>query len=96
MWARAPYGHVGQWPSLAVLAMPPERRPAKIVLQLDAPYDLDTVGVRTRAPGGADTKLGAGEYLHDASVPGLGVLGHPFLADMGADATAIIEYLKTL
>jgi hypothetical protein len=96
VWARAPYGHAGQWPSLAVLALPPDRRPTKIVLQLDATYDLDAVGVRTRAPGGADAKLGAGEYLHDASAPGLGVLGHPFLSDMGTDAKAIIEYLKTL
>jgi hypothetical protein len=93
VWARAPYGHVGQWPSLAVLATPPDRRPKTIVLQLDAPYDLRAVGVATRAPGG---NLGAGEYLHDGAAPGLGVLGHPFLADLGADAPAVIEYLKTL
>jgi len=93
VWARAPYGHVGQWPSLAILATQPEKRPAQIVLQLDAPYDLDTVGVATRAPGAA---LGAGEYLHDAKKPGLSVAGHPFLADLGADAPAVIEYLKTL
>ena len=76
--------------------MPPDRRPTKIVLQLDAPYDLAAVGVSTRAPAPGDATLGAGEYLHDATSPGLGVLGHPFLADMGADAKAIVEYLKTL
>ena len=26
VWARAPYGHAGQWPSLAVLAIPPGNR----------------------------------------------------------------------
>ncbi len=93
VWARAPYGHAGQWPSIAVLATPPARRPMKIVLQLDAPYDLDAVGVATRGP---DGPLAAGEYLHDASRAGLSVAGHPFLADLGADAPAVIEYLKTL
>lgn len=96
VWARAPYGHAGQWPSLTVLATPPERRPTRIVLDLDGPYDLVNVGVHTRAAGAAGEKPRAGEYLHDASTPGLGVLGHPFLADLGADASAVIEYLKTL
>ncbi|HEY1556748.1 MAG TPA: hypothetical protein VGF94_18055 [Kofleriaceae bacterium] len=92
-WARAPYGHAGQWPSLAVLAMPPANRPRRVVLQLDAPYDLDAVGVATRAPG---APLGDGEYLQDAAQPGLSNAGHPFLADLGGDAAAVIEYLKTL
>jgi hypothetical protein len=93
VWARAPYGHAGQWPSLAVLATPPDQRPQQIVLRLDEPYDLRTVGVATRAPGAAP---GQGEYLHDARRPGLSVAGHPFLSDLGADAPAVIEYLKTL
>ena len=94
VWARAPYGHAGQWPSLAVMATPPTKRPLQIVLQLDALYDLKAVGVSTRAPG---APLAAGEYLHDAGKPGLGVQGHPFLADLGADAAAaVIEYLKSL
>ncbi|HTR54278.1 MAG TPA: hypothetical protein VMJ10_26480 [Kofleriaceae bacterium] len=93
VWARAPYGHAGQWPSLAVLATPPERRARQVVLALDAPYDLGAVGVATRAPGAA---LGAGEYLQDAARPGLSNAGHPFLADLGDGAAAVIEYLKTL
>ncbi|HEX5064350.1 MAG TPA: hypothetical protein VFV99_33475, partial [Kofleriaceae bacterium] len=93
VWARAPYGHAGQWPSLAVLAMAPEQRPTSFVVDLDAPYDLATVGVPMRAPGGS---LGAGEYLHDATKPGLSVAGHPFLAELGNDAPAVIEYLKAL
>jgi hypothetical protein len=93
VWARAPYGHAGQWPSLAVMATPPEKRATAFVLQLDALYDLKVVGVATRAPGGS---LAPGEYLHDATKPGFGVQGHPFLADLGADARAVIEYLKTL
>jgi mono/diheme cytochrome c family protein len=93
VWARAPYGHAGQWPSLSILATPPAKRPAQIVLRLDAPYDLDTIGVATRAPGAA---LGHGEYLEDATRRGLAVEGHPFLSDLGPDAAAVIEYLKTL
>jgi mono/diheme cytochrome c family protein len=94
VWARAPYGHVGQWPSLAVMAMPPDKRPTRIVLDLDAPYDLQQVGIPTRPSD--DKPLRPGEYLHDGTRPGLGVGGHPFLADLGKDARAVIEYLKTL
>lgn len=94
VWLHAPYGHAGQWPTLAMLATPPADRVARYVLQLDAPYDLERVGVSIRAPGAAP--LAAGEYLHDGNRPGLAVGGHPFLADVGADARAVIEYLKTL
>jgi mono/diheme cytochrome c family protein len=90
VWARAPYGHAGQWPSLAVIATPPAKRPTRSVLALDADYDLDAVGIPTRAPD--DAPLAAGEYLQD----GFSVAGHPFLADLGGDAAAVIEYLKTL
>jgi len=93
VWARAPYGHAGQWPSLAVMATPPERRATKFVVDLAAPYDLGTVGVAVRD---ASTPMGAEAYLHDASRPGFSVAGHPFLADLGAEARAVIEYLKTL
>ncbi len=85
VWARAPYGHVGQWPSLAVIAMPPERRPTKFLLDADGLYDLVNVGV----------PIGTG-YAYDGTRPGFSVVGHPFLADLGADARAVIEYLKTL
>jgi len=93
VWARAPYGHAGQWPSLAVLATPPDRRETTFVVDLATPYDLATVGVTVREP---TTPLGADAYLHDASRPGFSVAGHPFLADLGADSRAVIEYLKTL
>jgi len=86
VWARAPYGHAGQWPSLAVLAMPPDKRPARIAIDFDAPYDLDAIGVAT----------GSGAFVHDASRAGFGVGGHPFLAELGGDARAVIEYLKTI
>jgi hypothetical protein len=92
VWARAPYGHAGQWPSLAVMATEPDKREKQFVVRLDEPYDLGTVGVATRATGA----VGAGEYLHDGTKPGFSVLGHPFLADLGGDAAAVIEYLKTL
>jgi mono/diheme cytochrome c family protein len=85
VWTRAPYGHAAQWPSLAVMATPPEKRPTKFSIDLEGPYDLVTVGV----------PLGEG-YAHDGTQPGFSVLGHPFLADLGADAPAVIEYLKTL
>ncbi|MDB4955106.1 MAG: putative transrane protein [Myxococcales bacterium] len=91
VWARAPFGHAGQWPSLAVLATPPAQRPTNIVVDLDALYDLTTVGVATRATGEPGT------YTQDATSPGFSVAGHPFLADLGAtDSRAVIEYLKTL
>ncbi|MBA3463852.1 MAG: hypothetical protein H0T46_28100 [Deltaproteobacteria bacterium] len=87
VWARAPYGHVGQWPSLAVLAMQPDRRPVKFTVDYEALYDLDAVGVSTAGTSG---------HVHDGSRAGFSVGGHPFLADLGADARAVIEYLKTL
>jgi len=87
VWARAPYGHAGQWPSLAVLATPPARRPTHVAIDPAGLYDLDTVGVPLVKEGG---------YVQDATRPGFGVGGHPFLADLGADAPAVIEYLKTL
>jgi mono/diheme cytochrome c family protein len=94
VWARAPYGHAGQWPSLATIATPPEQRAARVVYELGAPYDVTRVGIATRA---VTASVGPGEYVEDSSVPGLSVLGHPFLADLGAtDASAVIEYLKTL
>jgi hypothetical protein len=65
----------------------------KFVVELDAPYDLTSVGVASHAPGGA---LAAGAYLHDATRLGFSVAGHPFLAELHADAPAVIEYLKTL
>ncbi len=94
VWARAPYGHAGQWTSLAVLATPPAKRVARYVIAPGALYDLANVGIATHAP--ADV-LAAGETLIDATRPGFGVGGHPFLADLGAaDAAAVVEYLKTL
>ena len=61
---------------------------------MDAPIDLGTVGLPARAPGGP---LSPGEWEHDGSKAGLGVGGHPFLADLGpAEGKAVIEYLKTL
>jgi cytochrome c5 len=85
VWMRAPYGHAAQWPSLAVMAMPPDKRPTKFSVDLAGLYDLQTVGV----------PLGDG-YKHDGTQPGFSVLGHEFLAELGADAPAVIEYLKTL
>jgi mono/diheme cytochrome c family protein len=93
VWMRAPYGHAGQWPSLAVLATPPAQRPRKFVVDTDAPYDLARVGIATRAPGG---ELRPSEYLYDADKPGYSVAGHPFLADLGADASAVMAYLQSL
>ena len=93
IWARAPYGHAGQWPSLAVLATKPEARPTRFVVHAGAPLDLEHVGVATGDPAGP---LGEGDFVQDAAAPGLHVGGHPFLADLGGDARAVIEYLKTL
>ena len=87
VWARAPYGHAGQWPSLAVLATPPAQRPTHFAIDPGGLYDLATIGVPIVTSGG---------YVDDATRPGFGIGGHPFLADLGRDAPAVIEYLKTL
>jgi mono/diheme cytochrome c family protein len=96
VWARAPYGHAAQWPSLAVLATSPEKRAPRLLVDLDAPYDLAAVGVATRAPLPTSTPQSPNAYIHDAAKPGFSVGGHPFLADLGTEAVAVIEYLKTL
>lgn len=94
VWAHAPYGHAGQWPSLSVLAQPPASRPARFVVRGDAPLDLENVGVATGEPG---SPLGEGDFLVDTTAPGLHAGGHSFLANLGdAEARAVIEYLKTL
>ncbi len=90
VWARAPYGHAGQWPSIAVLAMAPQDRPIKFVALPDETYDLVAVGV----PWSASPQVSG--FVHDGSKPGFSVFGHPFLADLGKDAAAVVEYLKTL
>nr|HEX4317832.1 hypothetical protein [Kofleriaceae bacterium] len=91
VWARAPYGHAGQWPSLRALATAPARRAHQFTVAYDAPYDLDAVGLSTTPTGGS------GDYAYDADRPGFSVAGHPFLSDLAAPTTAdVIEYLKTL
>lgn len=91
VWARAPYGHAGQWPSLAVLAMPPAKRPQRFVALPDDTYDLVGVGV----PWSASREVSG--FVHDGARPGFSVLGHPFLADLDpAESAAVVEYLKTL
>ena len=97
VWARGTYGHNGQWPSLAVLAMPPEDRPTRFVVDLDAPYDLAGVGLPWRPVDATEPSAGSGRYLYDASLPGHSVQGHTFLSDHPAEErAAILEYLKTL
>jgi len=93
IWARAPYGHAGQWPNLAALATAPEHRPVRFVVHGDAPLDLDKVGMATSDPG---TPLGPGDYLLDGTANGFHVSGHPFIADLDTGAKAVVEYLKTL
>jgi hypothetical protein len=94
VWMRAPFGHAGQWPSLRVMAMPAKERPRRFVVEPDAAYDLDAVGVRTRSVESRATS--STEYAYDGEAPGLGVAGHPYLADLGPNAAAVIEYLKGL
>jgi hypothetical protein len=56
VWMRAPYGHAGQWASLAVIATPPAKRVA-IAMDLAALYDLAAVGVATTPAKASDTSL---------------------------------------
>ena len=94
VWARAPFGHAGQWPSLAVMATPPAERASRfadVVFDLDAPYDLGAVGIASHP-----ARDLAGPFELTVGQGGISPLGHPFLADLGADSRAVIEYLKTL
>jgi mono/diheme cytochrome c family protein len=94
IWARAPYGHAGQWPTLSVLATKPSERPTRFVVHGDAPLDLTKIGVEIAD---ANATLGPGDYVQDAAAAGFSVAGHPFLADLAEDERgAVIEYLKTL
>ncbi len=96
VWARGLYGHNGQWPSIDVIATPPAERPRRYFVDPDAPYDLAHLGTAWR-PATPGEKPHAGEYLYDATKPGYGVAGHPFLARLPEDKRrAVIEYLKTL
>jgi hypothetical protein len=96
VWARGLLGHAGQWPSLEVLATAPDARPRRFIVDTEGSYDLDRVGVRYEVAK-SPRALRPGEYLYDGTAPGLGVGGHPFLAELGADdRRAVIEYLKTL
>lgn len=95
VWARGPFGHNGQWPTLAVMAEKPEKRPTRFRVEPDAAYDLEGVGTAWAAGEG---KAGsASSYVFDAARPGHSVLGHSYLSDLPAsEARAVIEYLKTL
>ncbi len=95
VWARAPYGHAGQWPTLSVLATPPDERPVHFIVAPSAPYDLDRVGLAWRpASGGPPAD---GEYVYDGTSDGYRVTGHPFLADAPeAERRAILSFLERL
>jgi hypothetical protein len=96
IWARGLYGHNGQWPSLAVLAMTDAERPKRFMVEADANYDLEHIGTpwHRDAPGEKPTGL---NYVYDASVPGYGVQGHTFLSALDAETKrSVLEYLKTL
>jgi len=96
VWARGLLGHAGQWPSIEVLATPPQERPVKFIVDTEGPYDVARLGVRYERVV-APRPLRAGEYLYDGEGPGYGVGGHPFLSRLGAaDRRAVVEYLKTL
>ncbi len=99
VWARGVYGHVGQWPSLEVVATPPSERPKQFIVDPKGYYDLDRVGVRYEAvPAGTSPRaLKPGEYVYDGTKTSYHVEGHPFLANLPPDEKrAVIEYLKTL
>ncbi|MFT3927131.1 MAG: hypothetical protein QM778_31585 [Myxococcales bacterium] len=95
VWARAPYGHAGQWSSLDVLAQAPSERATRYVMDLSGALDLTRVGVPVRQEHGS---LGAHEVVIDAAQQtGRSVSGHPFLSDLPASTRGdVVEYLKTL
>jgi mono/diheme cytochrome c family protein len=94
VWARGTFGHVGQWPSIEVMARRPEDRPKRFVVDLDAPYDVEHMGLRWTDAAGAPAAHG---YVYDGTTPGYSPSGHRFLCDLPPDdRRAVIEYLKTL
>jgi hypothetical protein len=95
VWARGTYGHAGQWPSIAVMAMKPAERPRWFAVEPDAPYDLTGLGLKWTALREGDKP--ARGYAYDGTQPGYGVEGHWFLSDLAAEERrAVLEYLKTL
>jgi len=95
VWARGTYGHVGQWPSIEVMAMKPEERPRRFWVDLDAPYDVAHLGLHWTEPRASDSSSHG--YVYDGTAPGYSVDGHRFLSDLPADdRRAVLEYLKTL
>ncbi len=110
VWARGLYGHAGQWPDLETLATPPAQRPTHYLVDTNALYELQRVGVAWQpvieqggqlklktADGVAPLKLGPGRYVYDARKPGFDVGGHTFLSDLPKPSRrAVLEYLKTL
>jgi len=96
VWVRGLYGHNGQWPSLAVLATPPNKRPRTFIVDTNAPYDLKNVGSGWR-PYKKGQALKAGQYIYDGTKPGFLVKGHEFLSRLpAAEKRAVMEYLKTI
>ncbi len=96
VWARGLFGHAGQWPSIAFMALPEAERPQRFVVEAGGAYDLAGLGTRYRGAT-AGEQVEAGSYVQDATVVGYGTQGHSYLADLEPDArTALIEYLKTL
>jgi hypothetical protein len=96
VWARGLFGHAGQWPSIAFMALPEQQRPRRFVVEAGSTYDLEALGTRFR-PAKDGESVEAGSYLQDATVVGYGTQGHAYLADLEPAArAAVIEYLKTL
>ena len=95
VWARGTYGHVGQWPSIDVMAMKPDERPRRFAVDPDAPYDVAKLGQKWTPL--RDGEKPAKGYAYDGTHVGYGVEGHRFLSDLPADERrAVMEYLKTL
>jgi hypothetical protein len=95
VWARGTYGHIGQWPSIEVMAMKPDERPRRFAVDPDAPYDVAKLGSKW-APLREGEKPAKG-YAYDGTLAGYGVEGHRFLSDLPADERrAVMEYLRTL
>jgi hypothetical protein len=95
VWARGAYGHIGQWPSIEVMAMKPDERPRRFAVDPDAPYDVAKLGSAWSAL--REGEKPAKGYAYDGTLPGYAVVGHRFLSDLPADERrAVMEYLKTL
>jgi len=102
IWCRGPYLHNGSVPTLADLLLPAAQRPVSFYVGGDTAYDLQRVGVTYSEELASDgsrrgARASAKQFEFDTRDPSNSNGGHEYSNKLSAsDATALLEYLKTL